>query len=728
MTKRAGHKQPAGQMPRHDCHGVHPNQTHEEWLASMKEKQANLSNMFSPSGKSDLSGFLGDLGIGGAVGGGATVPTSIRSYLGWNKLIDHPLGPGEALASDLSRALTGKSVGGLQLSKALRRGGKGALIGGGIAGLLGLILNRGGGAPFSKLSSNQFGGGTQWDMNNKISSDKQAGLLDLAGPMTLGGALLGGGYGAYKAPKGARPEGFGRGAYRGMGAGLGATAGIGIGGLGGGLLGQVISNALHGRAQAPGDKRYLPALLALLGAGLGGYGGGKLGYRAAGGVTGDYAKLDKEEEEEKEAASISDIGDVPLGYPLAGAGVGALGRHLHNLAAQGTNFLDVSPHPFRSRHWRGSGKGALIGGGIAALLAALLGRKSKPTKYGHAKTSHHVQLDFKSASFSDDINEVRAMEKKSSLAVLAAIINALRSHPQGGNNPGPGGRGWEGAGRGFVRGFGTELGAGIGGLGGLAATRHPIGALAGLFGGGYLGNRAAGGLLGPASYAKQMVEKASFDKQANLAKVLGGLGSALGHGIGGGAGGWARLVGKGLKAPGFLPKATAVAGGGLSIAALNEMLASTRGSFLELPHIGMGSDHPMWDPMMHHDRIDPKKTGFKSLLHMATRPLQTAAVLTGMAKKPSGLADYARAGMSHDNRLSAILNDPKNFKIDPITGRGTATGEVPFSLDSTLQEQISDFNQQRERLESMGIIPRRSGSRSTSGRSTHTRPFRGRFD
>lgn len=701
MIKRA--KQPAGQMPRHDCHGVHPNQTHEEWLSSMKEKQSNVSNILD-HGAPDFKGLLGDFGIGGVAGGAATLPATARDALKLRGLAKHA--PEDfAFASDMAKTLSGKSLRNLKLMQYLRSGGKGALVGGGIAGLLGLLLGntkrssvtdwakrkafdfapqhfggqRGGqfGAQFGSLfgmdaqgkdlgqQAGRFGGRLYKNLSkgnqdlayntmnraqpimqqgfnfinqlgggmNKQTNDKQAGLLNLLAAGAGAGGVLGGGYGAYKAPEGERPEGFGRGAYRGAAAGLGAGTGAVGGGIGGGILGQVLSNAIAGRPQNLGERRHLPTILALLGAGLGGYGGGKLGWGMTGG--------DAQPEEEKEAG--------------------------------------------------------------------------------------HIQLNFKSASFSDDINKVRSMEKKSDLAVLMAIINALRSRPGGGNNAGPGGRGWEGAGRGFARGLGTELGAGIGAGAGILATKHPVGALAGLLGG-YLGNRTAGGLLGPASYSKQIVEKASSDKQANLARVLGGIGSALGHGIGGGAKGWANLVGKGLKAKGFIPKATAVTGGGLSLSALNEMLAATRGGPIELPHIGMGSDHPMWDPMMHHDRIDPKKTGYKSLLHMATRPLQTAAVWTGMAKKPGSLADYARAQNQGDNRLSDILNDPTNFRIDPNTGQGTATGEVPFTLDSTFQEQISDFNRQRERLEAMGILPRRSGPSSGSRHRPHTRPFRGRYD
>jgi hypothetical protein len=44
-------EQPAGQTPRHHCHGVHPDQTHEEWKASLEqdkgEKQSSLKRAFS---------------------------------------------------------------------------------------------------------------------------------------------------------------------------------------------------------------------------------------------------------------------------------------------------------------------------------------------------------------------------------------------------------------------------------------------------------------------------------------------------------------------------------------------------------------------------------------------------------------------------------------------------------------------------------------------------------
>jgi len=37
MDKYGKSEQPADQTPRHDCHGVHPNQTHEEWKASLEK-------------------------------------------------------------------------------------------------------------------------------------------------------------------------------------------------------------------------------------------------------------------------------------------------------------------------------------------------------------------------------------------------------------------------------------------------------------------------------------------------------------------------------------------------------------------------------------------------------------------------------------------------------------------------------------------------------------------
>ena len=468
---------------------------------AIMKKRSNVSNILD-AGDPDFKGLLGDLGIGGVAGGAATLPATARDALELRSMAKRA--PEEfSLVSDMTKAVSGKSLPNIKLRQYLRSGGKGALVGGGIAGLISLLL------------------GARYGMNSKQSHDKQLTEKKAIGILPLL-PLATGAYGAYKAPAGKRPEGFGRGAFQGVGAGLGGALGAGLGGLAGGALGSQIADP---------RRSNLPTIVALLGALAGGYGGGRFGWRAAKGITGDNEELE-----------------------------------------------------------------------------------------GQGETQE---------------------EKKSS--DLARVKFAL-------------------------------------------------------------------------------------DKEASLANVLGGLGSALGHGISGGVRGWANLVGKGLKAPGAVPKATAVAGGGLSLAALNELLAATKGGPIELPHIGMGSDHPLWDPMMQHDRIDPKKTGFKSLFHMATRPLQTAAVLTGMAKKPSGLSDYARAGLGGDNRLSSILTNPQNFRVNPLTGRGVATGEVPFSLDSTLQEQISDFNRQRERLEAMGIVPRRAGSSSTLGSRPHTSPFRGRFD
>ena len=40
--KRGDDEQPADQMPRHDCHAVHPDMTHEEWLKSSEKEAAGL--------------------------------------------------------------------------------------------------------------------------------------------------------------------------------------------------------------------------------------------------------------------------------------------------------------------------------------------------------------------------------------------------------------------------------------------------------------------------------------------------------------------------------------------------------------------------------------------------------------------------------------------------------------------------------------------------------------
>ena len=56
--KYAKSKQPAGQLPRHDCHGVHPDQTHEEWLESLKEKNAHSAKVPHGHGMAGKPGWL----------------------------------------------------------------------------------------------------------------------------------------------------------------------------------------------------------------------------------------------------------------------------------------------------------------------------------------------------------------------------------------------------------------------------------------------------------------------------------------------------------------------------------------------------------------------------------------------------------------------------------------------------------------------------------------------
>ena len=99
-------------------------------------------------------------------------------------------------------------------------------------------------------------------------------------------------------------------------------------------------------------------------------------------------------------------------------------------------------------------------------------------------------------------------EKKASLSVLFALINAFRQKK---------GDKAEGFGRGFGTGLGTDLGASVGGTVGILGTRHPIGGLVGLLGGGYLGSKGAQKLMGPASYAKN---NAPTGKQASDVQVL----------------------------------------------------------------------------------------------------------------------------------------------------------------------------------------------------------------
>jgi hypothetical protein len=371
----------------------------------------------------------------------------------------------------------------------------------------------------------QFAGG----MQNKTSAEKQA--LPTLGLAPILGALAGGAHGAYKAPKGSRPEGLGRGLFRGGAAGAGAGVGGLAGGVGGGILGVAISNAIAGK-QNTIDKPYLPLLLALLGGGAGAYGGGKLGWGMASGVTGDNAKLDREEEE-KEASSIT-----------------------------------------------------------------------------------------------SDLRRVRL----------------------------------------------------------------------------------------------------AIEKRAFLGRALGGIGKGVGDLVGGaGKLGWRGLmrglgVGKDVAPTSALTKGLTLGAGGLGLSAINEVLASTKGGPIELPHFGMGGDQPWWDPMMQHGRMDPKKTGFKSLLHMGARPLQTIAALTGMAGKPGSLSDFART-KGEGSRLSDFVQDPKNYRIDPVTGRGIVTGEVPISLDPSIMERMQDFHKEKEFMERMGLVRGRGSSSSSSSRRS-----RGRFD
>jgi len=97
--------------------------------------------------------------------------------------------------------------------------------------------------------------------------NKQAGALS--------GALLGGGIGAARAPKGHRSEGLGRGATRGAMTGGGASIGA--------LLGLLAGAGTHSVAGV--DTRIaqgLAILGGLGGAGLGGYGG----WRLSGGMLG----------------------------------------------------------------------------------------------------------------------------------------------------------------------------------------------------------------------------------------------------------------------------------------------------------------------------------------------------------------------------------------------------------------------------------------------------------
>jgi len=62
--KEGGHEQPAGQLPRHDCHGVHPDQTHEEWV---REEFDNPPTRDWEREKEAAGGLL----AGAIIGGGA---------------------------------------------------------------------------------------------------------------------------------------------------------------------------------------------------------------------------------------------------------------------------------------------------------------------------------------------------------------------------------------------------------------------------------------------------------------------------------------------------------------------------------------------------------------------------------------------------------------------------------------------------------------------------------
>jgi len=344
---------------------------------------------------------------------------------------------------------------------------------------------------------------------------------------------------------------------------------------------------------------------------------------------------------------------------------------------------------------------------------------------------------------------------------LAPILGALAGGAHGAYTAPKGSRP-EGLGRGVYRGAASGAGAGVGGLAGgagggllgiaisnaVAGKQQTIdkpylplllallGGGAGAYGGGKLGWRMAKGVTGDNAELDREDEekeassitsdlqrvKLAMEKRAFLGRALGGIGKGVGDILGGGAKLWGKGIYKGLKTPGIIPKTTAVAAGGLSLSALNDLLASTKGGPIELPHFGMGGDQPWWDPMMQHGRIDPKKTGFKSLLHMATRPLQTIAALTGMAREPGSLSDFART-TGEGSRLSDFVQDPKNFRIDPVTGRGVVTGEVPVSLDPSIMERMQDFHREKEFMERMGLVRGRGSSSSSSSRRR-----RGRFD
>jgi len=481
----------------------------------------------------------------------------------------------------------------------------------------------------------QFAGG----MQNKTSAEKQA--LPTLGLAPILGALAGGAHGAYKAPKGSRPEGLGRGLFRGGAAGAGAGVGGLAGGVGGGILGVAISNAIAGK-QNTIDKPYLPLLLALLGGGAGAYGGGKLGWGMASGVTGDNAKLDREEEE-KEASMNKQASLAAILAALTGGAAGGYGGYK----------------------------------GISSVIRRILNKGKSLGGYPRTIEPAANMLPL------EGIPSPRILGSK-------ALADAARD---------PHNR--------------LLVGAGVGG------------------GVGYGGAKGIEALLNKESAAdKSDLRRVSLaiEKRAFLGRALGGIGKGVGDLVGGaGKLGWRGLmrglgVGKDVAPTSALTKGLTLGAGGLGLSAINEVLASTKGGPIELPHFGMGGDQPWWDPMMQHGRMDPKKTGFKSLLHMGTRPLQTIAALTGMAGKPGSLSDFART-KGEGSRLSDFVQDPKNYRIDPVTGRGIVTGEVPISLDPSIMERMQDFHKEKEFMERMGLVRGRGSSSSSSSRRS-----RGRFD
>ena len=314
-------------------------------------------------------------------------------------------------------------------------------------------------------------------------------------------------------------------------------------------------------------------------------------------------------------------------------------------------------------------------------------------------------------------------------ASIAAILAALGGGAVGGYG---GTRGVLSLLRKMVRGQ-SPYGAGRAGAAMMAPGMLAGGAISGAGVGtlgGYGGAKVIEALLNKESAAVKTDlhrVRLAIEKRAFLGRALGGIGKGVGD-ILGGAGklGWRGMmrglgVGKGVAPTSALTKALTVGTGGLGLSAINEVLASTKGGPIQLPHFGMGGDQPWWDPMMQHDRMDPKKTGFKSLLNMGARPLQTIAALTGMSRKPGTLSDYART-TGEGSRLSDFVQDPKNFRIDPVTGRGIVTGEVPISLDPSIIERMQDFHKEKEFMERMGLVRGRGSSSSSSRRR------RGRFD